>query len=174
MICTACWWVNVYGVGSGQHWLPGLGGTTPLNSISPLFLTASTACGVKIGLLSSPTRGIAIKVPFGLRSLLAIGPGPDSGGSKKNQLRPHVADKSGIDPEGAAVCPKAAEHPKSAPVNSISLLYRFMIFLPPGTPHSSTAVLRSGASHWLECYTYYPCTPKGRKCPLMARLGSHA
>src|SRR6202521_2542778 len=115
--------------------LPGLGGTTPLNSISPLFLTASTACGVKIGLLSSPTRGVAIKVPFGLRSLLAIGPGPDSGGSKKNQLRPHIPDKSGIDPEGAAVCPKAAAHPKSAmPVKSISLLYRFTISSRPVCP----------------------------------------
>src|SRR6516165_2038583 len=48
---TPCWWLNVYGVGSGQHWLPGLGGTTPLSSISPLFFTTSAACGLKITLL---------------------------------------------------------------------------------------------------------------------------
>jgi hypothetical protein len=61
--------------------------------------------------------------------LLAIGPGPDGGGSKKNQLRPHIPDKSGIDATGAAVCPKASAHPKSVmPVNSISVLCRFMNF----------------------------------------------
>jgi hypothetical protein len=83
----------------------------------------------------APATGPAIKVPFGLRSLLTIGPGPDSGGSKKNQLRPRNPDKSGIDPEGPAVCPKAEVHPKSAmPVNSISLPCRFMIFTRPARP----------------------------------------
>jgi hypothetical protein len=39
------------GTGSGQHWLLGIGAETPLNSISPYFLTASAARGLKMGLV---------------------------------------------------------------------------------------------------------------------------
>src|SRR5271169_2456612 len=86
---------NANGVGSGRHWLCGLGMTMPLCSDSPFFFTTSAACGFKIGLVKSPTT-LWMMVPSGLRSLLTIGPGPDNGGSKLNQ-RPHMPDKSGID-----------------------------------------------------------------------------
>jgi hypothetical protein len=36
----------MYGTGSGQHWLLGIGAETPLNSISPCFLTANAARGL--------------------------------------------------------------------------------------------------------------------------------
>jgi hypothetical protein len=35
--------------------------------------------------------------------LLTIGPGPDTGGSKKSQLRPHMPEKSGIEVVSAAI-----------------------------------------------------------------------
>src|SRR5580704_1354752 len=82
------------GVGSGRHWLWGLGITMPLSSRSPFFFTSSAACGLKIGLVKSPTT-LCMMVPSGLRSLLTIGPGPDDGASRLNQ-RPHMPDRSGI------------------------------------------------------------------------------
>src|ERR1700674_1913168 len=82
------------GVGSGRHWLWGLGMTMPLSSRSPFFFTTSAACGLKIGLVKSPTT-LCMMVPSGLRSLLTIGPGPDDGASRLNQ-RPHMPDKSGV------------------------------------------------------------------------------
>src|SRR5712672_4423095 len=87
--------LNANGVGSGRHWLWGLGITMPLSSSSPFFFTTSAACGLKIGLVKSPTT-LWMMVPSDLRSLLTIGPGPDNGGSKLNQ-RPHMPDKSGMD-----------------------------------------------------------------------------
>src|SRR5580704_6097845 len=87
--------LNANGVGSGRHWLWGLGITMPFSSRSPFFLTRSAACGLKIGLVKSPTT-LCMMVPSGLRSLLTIGPGPDGGASKLNQ-RPHMPDRSGID-----------------------------------------------------------------------------
>src|SRR5579864_6488055 len=44
-------------------------------------------------------------VPSGFRSLLTTGPGPDKGGSKKSQLRPHMPEKSGTDAAVAAASP---------------------------------------------------------------------
>src|SRR3984893_16656732 len=67
----------------------------PFSSNSPFFFTTSAACGLKIGLVKSPTT-LWIMLPSGLRSLLTIGPGPDDGGSKLNQ-RPHMPDRSGMD-----------------------------------------------------------------------------
>src|ERR1700684_4512367 len=84
---------NANGVGSGQHSLWGLGITMPLSSNSPFFFTTSAACGVKIGLVKSPTT-LWMMLPSDLRSLLTTGPGPDKGGSRLNQ-RPHMPDKSG-------------------------------------------------------------------------------
>jgi hypothetical protein len=69
--------------------------TMPLGSSSPFFFTISAACGLKIGLVKSPTT-LWMMLPSGLRSLLTIGPGPDDGGSRLNQ-RPHMPDKSGIE-----------------------------------------------------------------------------
>src|SRR5260370_29145192 len=87
--------LNANGGGSGRHWLWGLGITMPLSSSSPFFFTTSAACGLKIGLVKSPTT-LWIMLPSGLRSLLTTGPGPDHGGSRLNQ-RPQMPDKSGID-----------------------------------------------------------------------------
>jgi hypothetical protein len=42
---------NVNGVGSGQHWLWGLGMAAPLNSRSAVRFTTSAAAGFKIGLV---------------------------------------------------------------------------------------------------------------------------
>src|SRR6516164_11703926 len=87
--------LSANGVGSGRHWLWGLGMTMPFSSRSPFFFTTSAACGLKIGLVKSPTT-LWMIVPSGLRSLLTIGPGPDDGDSRLNQ-RPHTPDRSGID-----------------------------------------------------------------------------
>src|SRR5580700_3273270 len=92
--------LNANGVGSGQHWLWGLGITMPLSSNSPFFFTTSAAPGLKIGLVKSPTT-LWMMLPSDRRSLLTIGPGPDDGGSKLNQ-RPHMPDKSGIEVVSAA------------------------------------------------------------------------
>src|SRR5215468_9123676 len=92
--------LNANGVGSGRHWLWGLGITMPLSSSSPFFFTTSAACGLKIGLVKSPTT-LWMMLPSDLRSLLTTGPGPDDGGSKLNQ-RPHMPDKSGIEVVSAA------------------------------------------------------------------------
>src|ERR1700694_5350062 len=86
---------NANGVGSGLHWLWGLGITLTLSSNSPFFFTISAACGLKIGLVKSPTT-LCMMVPSGLRRMLTIGPGPDDGGSRLKQ-RPHMPDRSGID-----------------------------------------------------------------------------
>src|ERR1700676_4528376 len=72
----------------------------PLSSSSPFFFTTSAACGLKIGLVKSPTT-LWMMLPSGLRSLLTTGPGPDDGGSKLNQ-RPHMPDNSGIEVVSAA------------------------------------------------------------------------
>src|SRR5260370_40320652 len=72
----------------------------PLSSSSPFFFTTSAACGLKIGLVKSPTT-LWLMLPSDLRSLLTTGPGPDDGGSKLNQ-RPHMPDKSGIEAVSAA------------------------------------------------------------------------
>src|SRR5260370_13486148 len=92
--------LNANGGGSGRHWLWGLGITMPLSSSSPFFFTTSAACGLKIGLVKSPTT-LWMMLPSGLRSLLTTEPGPDDGGSKLNQ-RPHMPDKSGIGAVSAA------------------------------------------------------------------------
>jgi Tfp pilus assembly protein PilX len=43
--------VDYWDTGWGQHWFLGFSRSTPLNSISPFFLTISAAWGFKIGLL---------------------------------------------------------------------------------------------------------------------------
>jgi hypothetical protein len=72
----------------------------PLSSSSPFLFTTSAACGLKIGLVKSPTT-LWMMLPSGLRSLLTTGPGPDDGGSILNQ-RPHMPDKSGVEVVSAA------------------------------------------------------------------------
>src|SRR5579862_8114198 len=86
--------LNANGVGSGRHWLWGLGMTMPLCSNSPFRFTTSAAFGLKIGLVKSPTT-LWMMVPSGRRSLLTTGPGPDDGDSRLNQ-RPHMPDNSGV------------------------------------------------------------------------------
>src|SRR5258708_39687127 len=85
------------GVGSGQHWLWGLGADTPASSICPRLLTVSAARGFKVGLASSPTTAPkASTVPSARRNLLTTAPGPDAGCSILSVLRPHMPEKSGI------------------------------------------------------------------------------
>ena len=45
-------------------------------------------------------------VPSAFLSVLTMGPGPDSGGSKKRIFRPHVPERSGI---GAVSAPMAGQ-----------------------------------------------------------------
>jgi hypothetical protein len=42
--------LNRNGMGSGQHWLAGLGKTRPASESSPFFFTTSAAQGCRIGL----------------------------------------------------------------------------------------------------------------------------
>jgi hypothetical protein len=90
----------------------GLGAGQPPNSMSPCSFTARAACGLRIGLASSPTSCVLLltcgtlgplkgrplsSIDCGRRDLFATGPGPDFGGAMPGkEKRPQVPEKSGM------------------------------------------------------------------------------